>query len=326
LRRWSSRLLELNDREGTRFVWAGNLKPAGYPALWLRARRGIPYGVILYGLDLLLIERQARRSPMKRAIARRLLGQASALVAISGWTRARAARLCDSLGLSVQDRLYTVPLGADPKRFHPSIMTEDLRRRLGLGGRRWLLTVTRLVEHKGVDTGILVLERLASEFPDLGYAIAGTGPTREALSAEVERRGLNERVRFLGDVSDEDLPPLYCTASLYLGLSRELPLQVEGFGLSLVEASACGVPVVACRSGGILDAVQDGVTGLLVEPGNVEAATQAVRQVLSDEDLARKLGAEGRLQVERRLNWDRVVEDLRAIEAGITLQAAPAGR
>ena len=326
LRRWSSRLVELNDREGTRFVWAGNLKPAGYPALWLRARRGIPYGVILYGLDLLLIERQARRSPMKRAIARRLLGQASALVAISGWTRARAARLCDSLGLSVQDRLYTVPLGADPERFHPSIVTEDLRRRLGLGGRRWLLTVTRLVEHKGVDTGILVLERLASEFPDLGYAIAGTGPTREALSAEVERRGLNERVRFLGDVSDEDLPPLYCTASLYLGLSRELPLQVEGFGLSLVEASACGVPVVACRSGGILDAVQNGVTGLLVEPGNVEAATQAVRQVLSDEDLARKLGAEGRLQVERRLNWDRVVEDLRAIEAGITLQAAPAGR
>ena len=116
----------------------------------------------------------------------------------------------------------------------------------------------------------------------------------------------------------ESLPPI--------GLSRELPLQVEGFGLSLVEASACGVPVVACRSGGIPDAVQDGVTGLLVEPGNVEAATQAVRQVLSDEDLARKLGAGGRQEVERRLNWDRVVGDLRAIEAGITLPAVPAGR
>jgi phosphatidylinositol alpha-1,6-mannosyltransferase len=183
-----------------------------------------------------------------------------------------------------------------------------------------------LVELSGVDTGILVLERLATEFPDLGYAIAGSGPTRAALSAEVERRGLKERVRFLGEVPDEDLPALYCTACLYLGLSRELPLQVEGFGLSLVEASACGVPVVACRSGGIPDAVQDGVTGLLVEPGNVEAATQAVRQVLSDEDLARKLGAGGRQEVERRLNWDRVVGDLRAIEAGITLPAVPAGR
>jgi phosphatidyl-myo-inositol dimannoside synthase len=326
LRRWSSRLLELNDQEATRFVWAGNLKPAAYPALWLRARRGIPYGVILYGLDLLLIERQARRSPMKRAIARRLLGDASALVAISSWTRARAAGLCDSLGLSVEDRLHTVPLGADPKRFHPRIEMGNLRRRFGLGERRWLLTVTRLVEHKGVDTGILVLERLASEFPDLGYAIAGTGPTRAALSAEVERTGLNERVRFLGEVPDEDLPALYCTACLYLGLSRELPLQVEGFGLSLVEASACGVPVVACRSGGIPDAVQEGVSGLLVEPGDVEAATRAVRQVLSDEVYARKLGAGGRLEVERRLNWDRVVGDLRAIEAGITLPAAPAGR
>ncbi|HEU5154589.1 MAG TPA: glycosyltransferase, partial [Gemmatimonadales bacterium] len=286
LRRWTSRVLELSDRGTTRFVWAGNLKPAGYPALWLRAKKGIPYGVILYGLDLLLIERQVRRSPLKRAIARRLLGEASALVAISGWTRARAARLCDALGLAPQDHLHTVPLGADPERFQPGIETEDLRRRLGLGDRRWVLTVTRLVEHKGVDTGIQVLERLAAEFPDLGYLIAGTGATRDALGAEVERKGLKDRVRFLGEISDEDLPALYCIASLYLGLSRELPLQVEGFGLSMVEASACGLPVVACRSGDIPDAVQDGVTGLLVEPGNVGVATEAVRQLLRDADLS----------------------------------------
>src|SRR5262245_1412783 len=325
LRRWSSRVFELSDREATSFVWAGNLKPAGYPALWLRARKGTPYGVILYGLDLLLIERQVRRSPLKRAIARRLLGDASALVAISGWTRARAARLCDSLGLSIS-ALHTVPLGADPERFRPAIETDALRRRLALGDRRWLLTVTRLVEHKGVDTGIQVLQRLATEFPDLGYLIAGTGPTRDALTLEIERRGLKDRVRFLGEVSERDLPALYCTASLYLGLSRELPLQVEGFGLSMVEASACGLPVVAGRSGGVHDAVSDGVRGLLVEAGNVDAATNAVRQVLSDGDLARRLGAGGRLEVERRLNWDRVVKDLRAIEAGVTLPAAPAAR
>jgi phosphatidyl-myo-inositol dimannoside synthase len=315
---------ELSDREATGFVWAGNLKPAGYPAAWLRARKGTPYGVILYGLDLLLIERQVTRSPLKRSIARRLLGQASALVAISGWTRARAARLCELLGIA-QDRLHTVSLGADPERFRPGIEAENLRRSLGLGDRRWLLTVARLVEHKGVDTGIQVLERLAREFPDLGYLIAGTGPSRDALTAEVIRRGLKDRVRFLGDVPDHDLPALYSIASLYLGLSRELPLQVEGFGLSMVEASACAVPVVACRSGGIPDAVTNGVTGLLVEAGNVEAAVSAVRQVLTDRDLARSLGDRGRLEVERRLNWERVVNDLRAIEARVTLPAAPAG-
>ncbi|HEU5153597.1 MAG TPA: glycosyltransferase, partial [Gemmatimonadales bacterium] len=97
-------------------------------------------------------------------------------------------------------------------------------------------------------------------------------------------------------------------------------------GLSMVEASACGLPVVACRSGGIPDAVQDGVTGLLVEPGNVGVATEAVRQLLRDADLSRKLGAGGRAEVERHLNWHRVVKDLRAIEAGVTLPAAPAGR
>jgi phosphatidylinositol alpha-1,6-mannosyltransferase len=326
LRRWSSRALELSNRENIEFVWAGNLKPAGYPALWLRAREGIPYGIILYGLDLLLLGRQVQRSPLKRAIARRLLGEAAALVAISGWTRARAAGLCEVLGLSTKDRLHTVPLGADPERFHPGHSTEEVCHRLGLGDRRWLLTVTRLVEHKGVDTGIQVLERLSTEFSDLGYLIAGTGPTRDALSAEVDRRGLKDRVRFLGEVVEDDLPALYCAASLYLGLSRELPLQVEGFGLSLVEASACGLPVVATRSGGIPDAVQDGETGLLVEAGSVEQATNAARQVLNDRGLAERLGARGRIDVERRLNWDRVVRDLRAIEAGIRLPAAPAGR
>jgi phosphatidylinositol alpha-1,6-mannosyltransferase len=182
------------------------------------------------------------------------------------------------------------------------------------------------VEHKGVDAGIQVLERLAPEFSDLGYLIAGTGPTKDALSAEVDRRGLKDRVRFLGEETEDDLPSLYCAASLYLGLSRELPMQVEGFGLSLVEASACGLPVVATRSGGIPDAVQDGETGLLVEPGSVEQATDAARQVLNQRGLAERMGARGRIEVERCLNWDRVVRDLRAIEAGIRLPAAPAGR
>ena len=325
LRRWSARVVELHDADPVDFTWAGNLKPAGYPAHWLRSRRGVPYGVLLYGLDLLLLERQIGRSPMKRAIARRLLGGASATVALSRWTAERAQRVRTMLGLEPGE-VAVVPLGADPRRFRPEVDPEALRSRLGLGGRRWMLTVARLEPHKGIDTGLRVLAALRDEVPDLGYLVAGAGPLREALAAEAERLGLADRFRLLGQVSEADLPGLYRAATLYLGLSRELPLAVEGFGLSLVEASATGLALVAGRSGGIPDAVRDGETGLLVAPDRVEEAVAAVRRLLADPGLARRLGEGGRREVERYFNWERVTADLRGIQEKVRRRGEPVAR
>jgi phosphatidylinositol alpha-1,6-mannosyltransferase len=325
LRRWGARVVELHDAGPMSFTWVGNLKPAGYPAHWLRARRGVPYGVMLYGLDLLLLERQIGRSPVKRAIARRLLGGASATVAISSWTAARAQRLRSTLGLEAGE-VAIVPLGADPDRFHPGADAEPLRARLGLAGRRWMLTVARLEPHKGIDTGLRVLAALRDELPDLGYMVAGAGPLGDSLAADAERLGLADRFRLLGQVSEADLPALYRAASLYLGLSREMSLAVEGFGLSLVEAGASGLVVVAGRSGGIPDTVRDGETGLLVNPDSVDDAAAAVRAILADQNLARRLSESGRREVERYFNWNRVTTDLRAIQETVRPQAAPAAR
>ncbi len=85
---------------------------------------------------------------------------------------------------------------------------------------------------------------------------------------------------------------------------------VEGFGISLSEASASGIPVVAGSGGGIPDAVRDGETGLLVDAERPEAAIGAVRQLLQDRELARRLGAEGRRAVETYYNWERVATEL----------------
>jgi phosphatidylinositol alpha-1,6-mannosyltransferase len=93
---------------------------------------------------------------------------------------------------------------------------------------------------------------------------------------------------------------------------------VEGFGISLVEASACGLPVVAGNSGGIPDAVRDGETGFLVPPDDPAALAAAVSRLLADAELARRIAAAGRKAVETYYNWDRVVRDLQAIEAEIT--------
>src|SRR5947207_1768944 len=136
------------------------------------------------------------------------------------------------------------------------------------------------------------------------------------LEKRAQQLRLGDRVRFLGGIGDQDLPAFYNLASLYVGASRRAErLGVEGFGISLVEASACGLPVVAGNSGGVPDAVRDGETGLLVPPEDPAALADAVCRVLGDRELAGRLGRNGRRAVETYFNWDRVVRDLRAIEA-----------
>ena len=189
-------------------------------------------------------------------------------------------------------------------------------------GTRWLVTVARLQRHKGMDTVIAALPAILARAPDVRYAVAGAGPDRERLEKLTHKLGLADRVRFLGGVTDQDLPALYNLASVYVGASRRSErLGVEGFGISLVEASACGLPVVAGNSGGIPDAVQDGETGFLVPPEDPAALADAICRLLGDATLATRLGGNGRRAVETHFNWDRVVRDLREIESQVVGRA-----
>jgi len=173
------------------------------------------------------------------------------------------------------------------------------------------MTVARLVGHKGIDTGLRVLAGLRAAYPDLRYAIVGSGPFQAQLEALARELGVEHLVRFLTAVPDEDLPGLYNSAEIYLGLSRAEGLLMEGFGISLVEASACGIPVVGARQGGIPDAVREGETGLLVDSTDLPAIIESVHSLLQNQERAQRLGLEGRRAVETYYNWDRVTADVR---------------
>ncbi len=308
---WSHRASALARSIEPEFVWCGNLKPAGYPARWIYQRTGVPYGIFLYGTDLLLLQHRLRQSALKRKAARALIGSATVLVAISRWTRDLSLSVLSDLGFAEgQVDVRVLPLGTDPDHFRPGVDTSAVRARYGLEEGRWLLTVARLVAHKGIDTVLHVLAALRDEHPTLKYAVVGSGAMLGQLESLAGSLGIASRVRFLTNVPDADLPALYNTAEIYLGVSRPAELMIEGFGISLCEASACAIPVVGGSSGGIPDAVRENETGLLVDALRPQSVIDAVRLLLENGDLARRLGTGGRQAVESFYNWNRVTADV----------------
>lgn len=315
--RWGLHADRLVRQHHPAFLWAGNVKPAGHVARWLGTRRGLPYGLITYGLDLELLHDQARRSPRRRRAIRELVAGAAGAVAISGWTRDRYVELAELLGLPAgPDRVRVVPLGVDTQRFAPR----------AAGGPRagscTLLTVARLVPHKGVDEALALLAGLRAEGHACHYVVAGEGPDRPRLEALAAELGVAGQVRFLGAVSEAELPALYQAANVYVGLSRVEGPEVEGFGLSLLEAQAAGLPVLAGRGGGTAECVEDGVSGLLLPPTDRREVLAAAMALLRQPERAHALGLAGRARAERRFTWARVVADLEAAARAFTPPAA----
>jgi phosphatidylinositol alpha-1,6-mannosyltransferase len=247
-------------------------------------------------------------------------------VANSRWTGDLARSVLERLGrpdLPVE----VVPLGTTPSHFRPGVDTTAVRTRYGLdGGGPWLLTVARLEWHKGIDTVIKALPAVRAAHPAARYAVAGVGPRLPHFERLARELGVADAMRFLGAIPDADLPAVYNAADLYVGASRRHELLVEGFGISLVEASACGLAVVGGRSGGVPDAVRDGETGILVDPEDPRAVAAGITELLGDAERRRRLGAAGRRAVETFYNWDRVAADLIRIDARFRLPAPPAAR
>ena len=290
----------------------GNIRPVGYAVRWANRKLGVPYLVYVNGGDLLRERRKAARSPIKRKTAQSILGHASGIVATSKWVAQLASEVMDEVRIEQPPPVAALDLGTDPVHFSPLRDTGALRRRWGVGDGPIILTVARLVPHKGQDMGIRALATLARAFPELRYIMVGEGHDELRLRSLARELGVSDRVGFVGPMRDDELPEAYATSTIYLGASRvDKEINVEGFGISFLEAGASGIPSVAGDSGGVRSAVRDGETGIVVPPTDPDAIADAIRSLLLNPERRKQMGRAARHAVETHYNWDRVARDTR---------------
>jgi phosphatidylinositol alpha-1,6-mannosyltransferase len=189
--------------------------------------------------------------------------------------------------------------------------TEDLRERHELGDRPLVVCVSRLVARKGQDVLIRGMPSVRRRVPGATLVIVGGGAYEERLR-EMAADAPDGSVLFTGQVPEHDLPRYYALADVFAMpcRTRLAGLEVEGWGNVFIEAAACAKPVVVGDSGGAREALVDGVTGILVDGGDVSRVAEAVAGLLSDPDRAREMGEAGRERVLRDHTWPRIADVL----------------
>jgi phosphatidylinositol alpha-1,6-mannosyltransferase len=196
--------------------------------------------------------------------------------------------------------------GIDTSHFSPQPDAIQKRIALGLENKKIIISVGRLVHRKGQDKLIEAMPQILQKVPNAHLLLVGEGPYRSHLEKLVNKLSINHNVTFAGRVLYDNLPSYLSAADLFAmpSRSRFFGLEVEGLGIVYLEASACGIPVVAGKSGGAPDAVLEGVTGLCVDGTDVNEITQAVVEICTDAKRASNMGAAGRNWIVDQWRWE----------------------
>lgn len=252
------------------------------------------------------------RAPGTKQLLHRI-GEVTDVVTYLGeYTR---QRIGVALSDEAQSHMVQLTPGVDELLFRPGLETAEISQKLGFKDRPLIVTVGRLTPRKGQDRLIEALPEIRKRVEDAALVICGEGPYRARLEAKIRDLDLSEHVRMVGRVPLSDLP-CYLSAGQIFAMpsrNRHAGLEVEGLGIVYLEASACGIPVIAGNSGGAPDAVRDGITGFVVDGQDRRVLVERIVTLLKDPSLAKRMGAAGRVFVEEKWRWDEIVKKHQAM-------------
>jgi len=243
----------------------------------------------------------SRLWPFSWAIAR-IACAVDSLTYLGDFTRGEIAKALDHESVA---KLVRIAPGIDTEHFTPRTDAQGLRESLGLGNKKVIVSVGRLVHRKGQDVLIEAMPEIITSITDPHLLLIGEGPYKKELEKRIKNLGLEDRVTFVGRVRYPDLPRYICVGDVFAmpSRSRLAGLEVEGLGIVYLEASACGLPVIGGISGGAPDAVLQGETGFSVDGRSAHEVAEALVRVLADKELAQRLGARGRQWVIEQWQW-----------------------
>jgi glycosyltransferase involved in cell wall biosynthesis/peptidoglycan/xylan/chitin deacetylase (PgdA/CDA1 family) len=267
-------------------VCIGELVTGSWLGMALRKLYKVKVVIYVHGEEITTVT-GGRLSGNKR---KDYLQAADKIVAVSSFT-------CDALSSLMDVKPESIVLiqnGVDTGRFTPGPRNPALIARHGLAGKKVVVTVGRMVARKGVDKAVLAMAQVLRHRQDVHYLVLGDGELRPEVERIIAAEGLGAHVTLVGKVSDSELVDYLRLSDLFLMPNRTMPDgDTEGFGLVFREANACRKPVIGGRAGGVVEAVVENVSGLLVDGNNVAEIAAAIERILGDDALAERLSANG---------------------------------
>jgi phosphatidylinositol alpha-1,6-mannosyltransferase len=309
------KLLPLVRRERIGAVHCGRCLPEGLIAFLLRCLTGMPFLCFAHGEEL----NYAHFSREFRWLMRAVFGAARLVIANSRNTQ---RLLLDEWRLPPK-RVRLLHPGVDTTRFVPASRDKGVRDRLGWQERPVVLTVGRLEKRKGHDQMIRALRAIRQVVPNVLYAIAGDGEEREPLEQLVESEGMQDAVQFLRSIDDARLIQCYQQCDLFALPNRQVGKDIEGFGMVLIEAQACGRPVLGGTSGGTADTMRVPETGRLVNCEGPDQLAAVVSELLSDRPRLEQMGRAAREWAVENFDWDRLARKAERLFRDVRPTAAP---
>ncbi len=289
----------IRKKQSTVSIWGCN-EP--YRDLWLPT-----YNT---GLSLSRIVNRTIGSAL-RCLDVSLVSRLDGIYVNSGYTRSLVKR--------IYGRTATVIYpGVDTKLYGSKPDCPELKGYYCPKGEKLVLTVSRLYPAKRVDVLIEAVRQLKARGERVRLLIVGEGPERDRLHRLAQERGMAGEVLFKGSVPDAEMPRYFAVADVFAFTAVDEP-----WGLAVLEAMACGLPVVVPGTGGLAEMVQDGVTGLQVAEGETDGYAEKIAAILEDEKLARRMGREARSMVQKSFSMSKMVDSLETFYSRI-LESSPA--
>lgn len=292
------RLRRIVNRIKPDVVHSGFLQKDGFCAALVNYR---PILSMPWGTDVIIYP---KRSLFLRWITKFTLSRADMITCDCELVKKEILRLVEF----PEDRIVVFPWGVDLKKFNPGAKDGEIREKLGWEDNLVVIHDRRFSKVYGVIHLIEAIPEVVKEIPNARFLFCGTGPLEKEMKKQIRRHRLSSYVHFTGFAKNEELPRYLNSADMYVSCSFS-----DGTSISLLEAMACGLPVVVTDLPGNLEWVMDGENGLVVPPGNSKKLAQRIVELLKNKELRKKFGERNVAIAKKRADWEKNVGTLENI-------------